>query len=376
MELATPHGLNQENSKVKTRVLMLSGDVRIFEKGSSVAERMLLYGTLVENLIIVVVHAGVKQEVQLAPNIRAITAGGGGKISTFLKARALLQSLRKTVNVDLVSTQDPFFIGLLGFDFAYKKKIPLQAQLHTDCFSFGYITESPQRLLEILIALFVLRQSSCIRVVSERIKKSLQKITRIPVNVLPLYVSREVTVLAKNPRVTRSIRVVAVSRLTREKRIGLIIDAVANIPNAELVIVGDGPERLRLERRAIQKGAGTRVTFVGWQNPTPYYAEADVFVHTSRYEGYGVALIEAALSGLAIVSTNVGIVGEILKHEDSVLVVEGNVSSIQKGIERIALDNQLLNSLGERAKEEAFGHTQTLEEYLLCYQEALSRCIT
>lgn len=376
MEGVASQELQETISKVNMKVLMFSGDARIFEKGSSVAERMILYGTLVESLLIVVIHSGEKKELQLAPNVRVVTAGGKGKVSVFLKAQSLLKSLRKTEQVDLVSTQDPFFIGVLGYDFAHKNKTPLQAQLHTDCFSFGYITESPRRLLEVLIAIFILRQSHCIRVVSERIKKSLKRITRVSVTVLPLFVTREVTSVAKHPHITRSLRLVSVSRLTKEKQINLIIDAVTNIPNAELVIVGDGPERLRLERRAIQQGAGTRISFVGWQNPTPYYAEADVFVQASRYEGYGVALIEAALSGLAIVTTDVGIVGDILKHEDSAIVVRGTEHSLRKGIERIALDSRLLNALGESAKREALHHTLTLEKYLLCYQEALTRCIT
>lgn len=375
MESSTSSDVPQTTSKKPLSVLMLSGDARIFEVGSSVAERMILYGTLFENLLIVVVHRGEERELQLAPNVRVVTAGGKGKVSTFFKARTLLGSLLGT-EIDIVSTQDPFFIGLLGLNFARKKDIPIQIQLHTDCFSLGFICESFQRLLEVCIAWYVLRNASCIRVVSLRIQKSVRKVTQVSSTVLPLFVSREVTAPAKNPRITRAIRLVAVSRLTREKRINLIIDAVSKIPNTILTIVGDGPERLKLEKMVIQKGVGSRVHFVGWQDPTPYYAEADVFVHASRYEGYGVAIIEAALSGLAIVATDVGIVQDIIKDEDSVLVVDGTVQSIQRGIERLVLDNNLLNALGVRAKQEALNHTQRLEKYLSCYQEALTKCIT
>ncbi|GIW68437.1 MAG: hypothetical protein KatS3mg099_385 [Candidatus Parcubacteria bacterium] len=87
-------------------------------------------------------------------------------------------------------------------------------------------------------------------------------------------------------------------------------------PHACLVMVGDGSERPALEAKARRLGVGERVVFPGWQEDAfAWIAGADAFLLTSFHEGFGRALVEAALAGKPIVSTDVGIVGEILRPQ-------------------------------------------------------------
>ena len=107
-----------------------------------------------------------------------------------------------------------------------------------------------------------------------------------------------------------------VSRLTAEKDIALGIrafaQAAARLPGIRLRIVGSGPERPRLERMVRRLGMVPAVTFEPWQeDPTPLYAAADVFLSTSRYEGYGMALVEAVAAGVRAVATDVGVAREL-----------------------------------------------------------------
>lgn len=355
------------------RLLMLSSDSKIFDPSSSVARRMVEYGTIVDDLEIVVIATGTTRSVTLASNVVACTTGGASKFAAFLHTRRMLRELIQKKSFDLVTAQDPFFIGLLGYSVAKKNRIPFQVQLHTDCFSLGFLLESPRRVIEVLVAIFILGRASCIRTVSERVAKSVARITSVPITVLPIFTAY--TALPRGEGEQKKIlKLVSVSRLTEEKRIHLMIDAVASVPDTELTIVGDGPLKKSLEFRVQGLGLEDRVRFVGWQDPAPYYRDADVFVHMSRYEGYGIALVEAARSRLAIITTDVGVVGEMLENEKSALVVAGTRHALKEAIVRLKIDEPLRQRLGEGASSAVQREEKTFEEYLSCYQSALSKC--
>jgi glycosyltransferase involved in cell wall biosynthesis len=107
--------------------------------------------------------------------------------------------------------------------------------------------------------------------------------------------------------------VIAVSRLVPLKNLSLLIDAIAMVkathPAIHLIVVGEGPERESLRRRASERGVGDAVTWTGYaaQADTPsYYRTADVFALTSDFDNSPNAVLEAMACGLPVVSTDVG----------------------------------------------------------------------
>jgi glycosyltransferase involved in cell wall biosynthesis len=106
---------------------------------------------------------------------------------------------------------------------------------------------------------------------------------------------------------------VCVGALVAEKGVDLVIDAVAVIPDLQLVVVGQGPERSRLEAQARTAAPG-RITFLGSQlDPRPAYAAADVVVLASRGgDSMPAVLIEAGLVGLPAVATAIDAIPEIV----------------------------------------------------------------
>lgn len=286
---------------------MLSTDPGVLIEGTSVRSRMLAYADLFDELTIVLLGTGAAVHETPRPNLRILKPGGSTKVVSALRALYVVW----TSQADVVSAQDPLWTGLIA---VWSGKRRIQIQVHTD--ELGLVGR--------VLAPYTLRRATAVRVVSEKIAHWARARTPAPVSVLPIYVdATRLRAQLPEPRAYGSEpRLLTVSRLTPEKRVSRVIDALVWVPRAHLYIVGDGPLRASLERRAARRGLSERVHFLGWQNDVRgFYQYADCFVHASAFEGYGMALLEAALAGCPIVSTHVGLVGEL--PPESVTIVRG-----------------------------------------------------
>ena len=131
---------------------------------------------------------------------------------------------------------------------------------------------------------------------------------------------------------------VCVSRLSHEKGIDLLVEAVSR-PDAagvHVVVVGDGPERPALEARRDALGLASRVRFTGTRphGEIPLWlTAADVVVLSSRTEGHPNAVVEALACGRPVVATRVGGVPDILTDEElGVMVAPGDAGALAAGI--------------------------------------------
>jgi len=104
-------------------------------------------------------------------------------------------------------------------------------------------------------------------------------------------------------------RLITVGKLKAVKDHVSLLEAfthvVADNPEARLLILGEGALRLHIEERVVQLGLVDNVLMPGFvQDPYPYYLAADLFVISSRYEGFGNVIVEAMECGLPVVSTD------------------------------------------------------------------------
>jgi glycosyltransferase involved in cell wall biosynthesis len=104
-------------------------------------------------------------------------------------------------------------------------------------------------------------------------------------------------------------RIISAGALKPEKNHELLIRAFAQLlgrrPDAQLLIIGEGALRPRLEALCVELGLGDKVRLAGFQlDPWPYYASADLFVLSSNNEGLPLVLVEAMHAGLRLVSTD------------------------------------------------------------------------
>src|SRR5205823_4013374 len=123
---------------------------------------------------------------------------------------------------------------------------------------------------------------------------------------------------AAGPRRADGPVIGAIGRLAPEKGYDLAIHALRDLPEATLVLVGDGSERERLEAIARELGVAERVQFTGWSDePRRYLPGFDAFVLPSRQEGFPLAVVEAMLAGLPVVAADVGSVSEAVVDEET-----------------------------------------------------------
>jgi glycosyltransferase involved in cell wall biosynthesis len=148
-----------------------------------------------------------------------------------------------------------------------------------------------------------------------------------------------------------------IGRMTGVKRTGDVLLAVKQLRDrgvdSILCLVGDGPEREQVERRAHELGIMRSTLFLGYQeNVAQFYAAFDAMVLPSGNEGTPVSAIEALAAGRPVVATKVGGVPDVVRDgEDGFLVDLGAVDQLADALARLAEDPALRTRMGEAGRE-------------------------
>jgi glycosyltransferase involved in cell wall biosynthesis len=152
-----------------------------------------------------------------------------------------------------------------------------------------------------------------------------------------------------------------VGRLVEKKGTAVLLRALAGLPApAQLTIVGDGPERARLERMAAELGVGARVTFLGalsrsqvvaWMRRAWVLAVPSLTARDGDAEGLPTVLLEAAATGLPAVGSRHSGIPEAIEHGRSgLLIPEGDAAALAEALGRILASPELQHGFGVRAR--------------------------
>lgn len=168
-----------------------------------------------------------------------------------------------------------------------------------------------------------------------------------------------------------------IANLYRTKGIDILLEAFAQtrhaIPQAHLVIIGDGPERSRLVQQASRLSLTNQISFLGQlPNAAQYLRAFDLFVLPSRKEGFPYVLLEALAGGLPVIATQVGGVAELVHHAAQ-LVPPNEPHALAAALGQLLTNRELQNSLSNKAHDQfqnfSLPHmltaTQTIYEQLL-----------
>ena len=302
-------------------------------------------------------------------------------------------------NPDVVHVQVSDPIGLSVAAYARKRGIPVvttehnQPEVITEPLRVPRVVKKPVDAM--LSAYFVNRQSKSdfVTMPTEKAIKDLiysrGKDFSVPVAAVsngvdlshfkPGRANKEIYEKYRIPNDCRTV--LYVGRVDPEKKVGLVIDAFRRImdkvPQAILVIVGDGVDKARLEEKVKKIGLAERVRFLGRvMAPDLYelYQIGDVFVTASEIETQGIVLIEAAATGLPLIAVDRGAVSEVcITGENGYLCEPGNVVEISEAMIKILSDDKLREKFSNNSIKIASEHDfeKTLDKFENIYNKVI-----
>jgi glycosyltransferase involved in cell wall biosynthesis len=348
------------------RVLSFSLDPNMLDSDSTTAKRVVGYGERVIKYTVVIPTKELKC-VTLSPQVDVYGTGGSNKLIQLVKLWLLASKLIRQNGYDVISTQDPYFLGLVGYILAKRYNLGYEIQI-LGLYNLNFI--------RVALARWLLPKAGSMRVLSDGLKKRLLSSefgmkSADRMHVVPIYA--EVSTLGfdeasltptareefiKNNQIFQEqykgrVNFLTVGRLIKVKNHPLQFSAIANLkdefPNILLHVVGDGEELINLKQLVQDLGIENNVIFHGAKYHAElgtFFTQSDCFILSSDSEGWGMVVIEAATAGLPIVMTDVGCAGSAIINEESGLIVPvGDEEEMTKALKRILNDSSLRESL-------------------------------
>jgi phosphatidylinositol alpha-1,6-mannosyltransferase len=318
-------------------VLMISLDTTFLaEKGGARGDVLLRHIRIAEkvsHLHVIVFSTGSARAASLRPTEK-LTLYPTQSVNKAMRVpdafRIGLRVCRRN-GIDVLTTQDAFFTGMVGWGLKALFRIPLNVQVHADCVG------NPHWLSERLLNRFLnvtgralIKRAENVRVVSSSEKEKMirlgvpeSRVWNIPtgggIDVSRFSSADGSRVRTKHLREAGKWLVLFAGRLTKQKRIPDLLRAAEKVtkelPGTVFVIAGDGNEapaakalcgRLRLHEQVVFTGN------VAYEEMPAYFAAADVFALPSGYEGTARVLMESVAAGVPIVTTKVSGVSELV----------------------------------------------------------------
>ena len=175
--------------------------------------------------------------------------------------------------------------------------------------------------------------------------------------------------------------VVNVAGLRAQKAHDVLIEATAllaeRLPDARVIVAGDGPERSRLEALVSARGLDRRFLLLGKRDDVPdILRAADVVALSSDYEGMPLAALEAMAAGRPLVATAVGALPDVVEDGvTGVLVAPRDPAALADALARVAGDRSLARTMGDAARRRAhenYDLRASVRRYEELYVELLS----
>lgn len=147
-----------------------------------------------------------------------------------------------------------------------------------------------------------------------------------------------------------------VGRLSKQKGQVVLLEALQNVPDVQLFLIGDGELKKEIQETITTFGLSERVFLVGeipGEKVATYLRASDIFAFPSRWETFGLAVIEAAASGVPLVSSDLDVLKEVLSLEDCTpaarMVAVDDPKAWARALNEVLNDGDLRRTLAERS---------------------------
>lgn len=213
---------------------------------------------------------------------------------------------------------------------------------------------------------YIAKRSDAITAISHDTKKRAMHLHGItdPIDVVPIgYIPRTFTASSREQlQVPESFTAISIGRLIPRKGYETLLKAWKALPQSNLIIVGAGPLRKRLEKLIEKYGLQDRVSLRGKVSDEEKFQllrASDVYVSAATHEGFGIVFLEAMDAGLPIVAPNEGGQNDFLEHEHHALLIDSSQSEIiANAIDRLRTDPELRQRMSQ-------ANTETVKDFYI-----------
>lgn len=349
-------------SDKRMHVCMLGYERELLKTESAAFARVSSLATSYTSLSAIVL-ARVPEDVELERDGLHVRAFAGRSFHRVYQAiRAGIRDARRLPGRTIISAQDPFAAGWIGYVISRFTNQPLEVQEHGDFWSGEWVKERIIHRVWSVAGLILLRRVERVRVVSERVKEHLiaRGISSEKIEVIP--VAQDIEDLFAHSVASlkdgQSFTFVAPCRFVAQKGLNVLLEAFALLRargvDARLVLAGSGPLELWLRATIDAKQLTTHVDIRGWMSSQNLWEDVHGLVLSSRYEGWGRTIVEAMAAGVSVVTTDVGCVGSFFRPDvDGLMVPVGDAEALSKAMENMISDTSSRERMCNAARERA-----------------------
>ncbi len=264
------------------------------------------------------------------------------------------------------------------------RAFPVVSSYHDEIVSEGWLVRWVDRLTLDWTDHIVCCSDAVSRSVASRIGGTMDRCTIIPFGVDIEQFEPTATATRHELGLQESGKVIGtVCRLVEPKKgLTILLRAIAELarrygqPPCQVLIVGDGPSRHKLEILREQLGLSSWIVFTGSRRDIPRVLRAlDAFVLPSLYEGFGIAILEAMAAGKPVIATAVGGIPEFVRSGETGLLVEpGNVAALADAIDRLLNHPLQAQAMGGKGRARAQAHYR-ISEVVRQHEQAYTDCL-
>ena len=306
---------------------MLGQDAALFDQYSEAVDRTVAYADSFSGIHAYVFAKKISRRESVYKNVSVVG------FSTLLQSvLGIIRIYRDTKKIQksgfevLITTQDPFEIGLAGLILSRIMRIPLHVQVHTDISSTYMQRENIRTRVQYILSLFVLVRAQRIRVVSRRIEKfCLQKlhIKTEKLDIVPMFykrgIKRTTAPFSGQPQI-----IILPARFVWFKRIPVALEAFSfalqRNKNIRLQIIGAGHLKQEIEKAIVKLGLTEHVEIIPWMKAEELYQNVTITLISSVYEGWCRVAVESVEAGVPVVMTDVGCAHEFVTDNKEGLI--------------------------------------------------------